>query len=68
MWLAPQATHVRALNLLPEDDHVWRGGAALLLALARWTMGDLGAAQKIHDQGVASLEKAGDNALATVQP
>ena len=24
----------RALNLLPEDDHVWRGGAALLLALA----------------------------------
>jgi len=54
----------RALNLLPEDDHVWRGGAALLLALAHWTRGNLEAAQGIHDEGVASLQKAGDNALA----
>src|SRR5204862_3255565 len=55
----------RALNLLPEGDHVWRGGAALLLALAQWTSGDLVAAQQTHADGVASLRKAGDVALAT---
>src|SRR3954452_1541025 len=49
----------RALNLLPEADHVWRGGAALLLALAHWASGDLEEAQRIHDEGVASLEHAG---------
>jgi LuxR family transcriptional regulator, maltose regulon positive regulatory protein len=54
----------RALNLLPEDDHVWRGGAALLLALAHWTSGDLEAAQQTHAVGIASLDKAGDIALA----
>jgi len=55
----------RALNLLPKDDHVWRGGAALLLALAHWTRGDLEVAQQTHADGVASLRKAGDVALAT---
>src|SRR5437868_5998128 len=54
----------RALNLLPEDDHVWRGGAALLLALAHWASGDLEQAQRMHDEGVASLELAGDTTLA----
>ena len=54
----------QALNLLPEDDHVWRGGAALLLALAQWTTGDLDAAQQTHYEGIASLEKAGAIALA----
>src|SRR5712671_2495463 len=54
----------RALNLLPADDHVWRGGAALLLALAHWTRGDLEVAQQTHADGVASLRKAGDVALA----
>jgi LuxR family maltose regulon positive regulatory protein len=54
----------QALNLLPKDDHVWRGGAALLLALAHWTSGDLEAAQQTHFQGIASLEKAGAIALA----
>jgi LuxR family maltose regulon positive regulatory protein len=54
----------RALNLLPADDHVWRGGAALLLALAHWTSGELEAAEKIHAEGTASLEKAGAIALA----
>jgi LuxR family maltose regulon positive regulatory protein len=53
------------VNLLPEEDHVWRGGAALLLALAQWTSGDLEAAQQTHADGVASLRKAGDVALAT---
>jgi len=54
----------RALNFLPADDHVWRGGAALLLSLAHWTTGDLEAAQQIHTEGIASLEKAGDIGLA----
>jgi LuxR family maltose regulon positive regulatory protein len=53
-----------ALNFLPKDDHVWRGGAALLLALVHWTSGDLEAAQQIHTEGIASLEKAGAIALA----
>jgi LuxR family maltose regulon positive regulatory protein len=54
----------RALNLLPADDHVWRGGAALLLALAHWVNGELQAAERTHAEGIASLEKAGAIALA----
>ena len=49
----------RALNLLPADDHVWRGGAALLLALAHWVNGELEAAERTHAEGIASLDKAG---------
>jgi hypothetical protein len=52
------------LNLLPADDHVWRGGAALLLALADWAGGDLEVAAQTHAEGIASLEKAGAIALA----
>src|SRR5207248_4682990 len=54
----------RALNLLPKDDHVWRGGSALLLALAQWVNGDLQPAERTHAEGIASLEKAGAIALA----
>src|SRR5207245_3089192 len=54
----------RALNLSPTDDHVWRGGAALLLALAHWASGELEAAAQTHAEGIASLEKAGAIALA----
>jgi LuxR family maltose regulon positive regulatory protein len=54
----------RALELLPESDHVWRGGAAVLLSLAHWTSGDLEEAQRAHDAGVASLERSGDISLA----
>jgi LuxR family transcriptional regulator, maltose regulon positive regulatory protein len=36
----------RALDLLPEDDHLGRGGAAALLGLAAWASGDLEAAQR----------------------
>src|SRR5207248_5410557 len=31
----------RALDLVPEDDHLGRGGAATLLGLAWWAGGDL---------------------------
>lgn len=54
----------RALDLMPEDDHLWRGGAAVLLALAHWKSGDLDEAQRVHDGGVASLERTGDISLA----
>src|SRR5205814_2083585 len=54
----------RALDLFPEGDHLWRGGAAVLLALTHWASGDLAEAQRAHDEGVASLERTGDLSLA----
>ncbi|MGB3828802.1 MAG: LuxR C-terminal-related transcriptional regulator [Ornithinimicrobium sp.] len=36
----------RALQLLPEDDDLWRGAAGGLLGLAHWTSGDLEAAYR----------------------
>jgi LuxR family maltose regulon positive regulatory protein len=49
----------RALDLVGEDDHLARGGAAGLLALASWTSGDLEAASRLYAAAMASLEKAG---------
>ena len=49
----------RALDLVGEDDHLGRGGAAALLGLAYWTNGDLDAAHRWYTDGMASLEKAG---------
>ncbi len=49
----------RALDLVGEDDHLGRGGAAALLGLAHWTNGDLDAAHRWYADGMASLEKAG---------
>ena len=49
----------RALDLVGEDDHLGRGGAAALLGLAYWTNGDLDAAHRWYADGMASLEKAG---------
>jgi LuxR family maltose regulon positive regulatory protein len=54
----------QALKLMPESDHVWRAGAAVLMALAHWHAGDLETAQRAHDAGVVSLEQAGDMRLA----
>ena len=50
----------RALDLVPEDDHFWRGAAAALLGLASWTSGDLEAAHLSYAAGMASLQKAGN--------
>jgi LuxR family maltose regulon positive regulatory protein len=36
----------RALDLLPEDDHLVRGAAAALLGLASWASGDLETAHR----------------------
>jgi LuxR family maltose regulon positive regulatory protein len=58
--VAGTAAHARrALDLVGEDDHLARGGAAGLLALASWTSGDLVAASRWYAAAMASLEKAG---------
>ncbi len=58
--VAGAAAHARrALALVAEDDHLARGGAAGLLALASWTSGDLEAASGWYAAAMTSLEKAG---------
>jgi LuxR family maltose regulon positive regulatory protein len=58
-------THAqRALNLLPEDDHLQRGAAMALLGLASWASGDLEAAHQSFAQGMARMERAGIAAQA----
>jgi LuxR family transcriptional regulator, maltose regulon positive regulatory protein len=49
----------RALDLIPEDDHLQLGAAAALLGLAAWTGGDLEVAHRSYADGMASLQKAG---------
>ena len=49
----------RALDLVPEDDHLWRGAAAVLLGLASWTSGNLEAAHRSYADGMAHLRRAG---------
>ncbi len=49
----------RALDLVAEDDHLGRGGAAALLGLAYWTTGDLDAAYRWFADGVLQLEQGG---------
>jgi LuxR family maltose regulon positive regulatory protein len=50
----------RAWDLLPEDDHLWRGAAAALLGLAYWTIGDLEAAYRAFVDGWAIMRLTGD--------
>jgi LuxR family transcriptional regulator, maltose regulon positive regulatory protein len=50
----------RALDLLPEGDHFWRGAAASLLGLASWSGGDLEAAYRSFAEGADSLRMSGD--------
>jgi LuxR family maltose regulon positive regulatory protein len=50
----------RALDLLPEDDHLWRGAAAALLGDASWTFGDLETAYRSFVNSMASLRMTGD--------
>ena len=48
----------RALDRLPEEDHYWRGIAAMFLGLAYRTSGDLEAACQSLVDSVASLQRA----------
>ena len=50
----------RVLDLLPEDDHLSRGGAAAFLGLAAWTSGDLEDAHRAYAEGMAHLQMAGN--------
>jgi LuxR family maltose regulon positive regulatory protein len=54
----------RVLDLVPQDDHVSRGGAACFLGLACWAAGDLEAAHQWYAQGMAHLQQAGSIADA----
>jgi LuxR family maltose regulon positive regulatory protein len=49
----------RALDLVPEDDHLWRGAAAAVLGLASWTSGDLEVAHRSYADGMAILQRDG---------
>jgi LuxR family transcriptional regulator, maltose regulon positive regulatory protein len=49
----------RALELVPEEDHLQRGAAMALLGLAAWTSGDLEAAHRSYADGMARMERAG---------
>ena len=49
----------RALDLIDDDDHLGRGSAAGLLALAYWTKGDLDAAHDAWTDAMTNLELAG---------
>ncbi|MEI7847525.1 MAG: LuxR C-terminal-related transcriptional regulator [Chloroflexota bacterium] len=50
----------RVLDLLPEDDHLNRGGTAGFLGLAAWTSGDLDEAHRAFAEGMAHLQMAGN--------
>jgi LuxR family maltose regulon positive regulatory protein len=49
----------RALDLLPEGDHLRRGPAAALLGLAQWGGGDLEAAYRTLADAMAGFQQAG---------
>jgi LuxR family transcriptional regulator, maltose regulon positive regulatory protein len=49
----------RALDLLPDDDHLWRGAAASLLGIAYWTSGDLEAAYRSFADSVSHQQMTG---------
>ncbi len=56
----------RTLDLVGDGDHLTRGSAAGLLALAYWTSGDLEAAHASWSDAQASLQRAGHLADAVI--
>jgi LuxR family maltose regulon positive regulatory protein len=58
--VAGTITHAtQILDVVGEDAHLERGGAAGFLGLAYWSRGDLDAAERWWIEAAASLEKAG---------
>ena len=49
----------RALEVVDPSDHLARGGAASLLGLAHWEVGDLAVAYRWFSDGMESLQKGG---------
>ncbi|MFK7848267.1 MAG: LuxR C-terminal-related transcriptional regulator [Rhodothermales bacterium] len=50
----------RALELLPEDDFLWRGGTTVMLGFASWASGDLALAYQSIANGFTIVEKSGE--------
>jgi LuxR family maltose regulon positive regulatory protein len=50
----------RALQVAPEDDHLYRGAAAALLGLASWSNGVLDVAYDSFAEGMDRLRRAGN--------
>ncbi|HSJ88119.1 MAG TPA: hypothetical protein VK909_12975, partial [Anaerolineales bacterium] len=50
----------RVLDLVPEEDHLGRGGALGLMGLALWTKGDLETAHQTFAEGMTQLQTAGN--------
>ncbi|MEZ4710178.1 MAG: LuxR C-terminal-related transcriptional regulator [Caldilineaceae bacterium] len=50
---------LRALDLLPETDHYWRGVTAMFLGMAYWASDELEAAYRAIVDSMASLQRAG---------
>lgn len=50
----------RALDLLPDEDHVRRGQTSSILGLARWARGDLEAAHHAFSDGMTHFKRAGN--------
>jgi len=50
----------RALDLLPEGDHLRRASLAALLGLTYWAHGDLEGAYRTFSDGLASMQRAGN--------
>ncbi len=49
----------RALDLVPADDHLNRGGATALMGLASWASGDLKTAYRTYAEGMADVQRDG---------
>ena len=54
----------RTLDLLPEDDHFYRGIPAITLGLAQWTNGDLVSAFKSATDATTSFKIANNDRFA----
>ncbi len=51
----------QALEQLPEDSLVWRGGATAILGLATWTSGDLETAYRYFLNGLELIRQTGNS-------
>ena len=58
----------RALDLVPEEDHLGRGAAAGLLGLAYWTNGDLEAAHRSYAEGMRGCRRPGTSLMQLAAP
>ncbi len=54
----------RALKLIPEDDHLRRAQAAVILGATHWVSGELESARKALEQWVNSMQKIGNTVFA----